>query len=272
MPGAGGPGRQDRTATRRSCRAARSSAWPSPARWPTAGGAAVRRADIRARCRNHARLLPRCATSTRKLGVTIVIVSHELSVLGEICATASPSSRRAIAEQFALDDPASAAQDRAGPRTGHGPGRASRRRAAISPGRALSCLITFLRLCAMHACQLARIIACPELWTAARPDLTMLGIGLSAAVLIGGPLGILLFLVGPTANRCKTVPPWCWAGSSTPCAPSPSSSCWWRWCRSRASSPAPRSGRWRRRCRCRSPPFPTSRAWSSRTCARCRAA
>ncbi|MYN06338.1 methionine ABC transporter permease [Pseudoduganella aquatica] len=35
----------------------------------------------------------------------------------------------------------------------------------------------------------------PELWTALGQTLTMLGIGLSAAVLIGGPLGVLLFLV-----------------------------------------------------------------------------
>ena len=36
----------------------------------------------------------------------------------------------------------------------------------------------------------------PELMVALGQTLTMLGIGLSAAVLIGGPLGILLFLVG----------------------------------------------------------------------------
>ncbi len=35
----------------------------------------------------------------------------------------------------------------------------------------------------------------PEMWTALGQTLAMLGIGLSAAVLIGGPLGILLFLV-----------------------------------------------------------------------------
>jgi D-methionine transport system permease protein len=35
----------------------------------------------------------------------------------------------------------------------------------------------------------------PELWTALGQTLAMLGIGLSAAVLIGGPLGVLLFLV-----------------------------------------------------------------------------
>lgn len=35
----------------------------------------------------------------------------------------------------------------------------------------------------------------PELWVALGQTLTMLGIGLSAAVLLGGPLGVLLFLV-----------------------------------------------------------------------------
>ena len=35
----------------------------------------------------------------------------------------------------------------------------------------------------------------PEMGTAVGQTLTMLGIGLSAAVLIGGPLGIVLFLV-----------------------------------------------------------------------------
>jgi D-methionine transport system permease protein len=35
----------------------------------------------------------------------------------------------------------------------------------------------------------------PEMWVALGQTLTMLGIGLTAAVLIGGPLGILLFLV-----------------------------------------------------------------------------
>ena len=37
----------------------------------------------------------------------------------------------------------------------------------------------------------------PELWTATGQTFLMLAIGLSAAVLIGGPLGILLFLLGP---------------------------------------------------------------------------
>ena len=37
----------------------------------------------------------------------------------------------------------------------------------------------------------------PELWTALGQTLLMLGIGLSAAVLLGGPLGVLLFLLGP---------------------------------------------------------------------------
>jgi D-methionine transport system permease protein len=42
----------------------------------------------------------------------------------------------------------------------------------------------------------ANIIAMlPEMWTALGQTLTMLAIGLTAAVLIGGPLGILLFLV-----------------------------------------------------------------------------
>ena len=37
----------------------------------------------------------------------------------------------------------------------------------------------------------------PELWTAIGQTLLMLGIGLSAAVLLGGPLGVWLFLLGP---------------------------------------------------------------------------
>ncbi|HEY0878500.1 MAG TPA: methionine ABC transporter permease [Zeimonas sp.] len=37
----------------------------------------------------------------------------------------------------------------------------------------------------------------PELWIALGQTLLMLGIGLSAAVLLGGPLGIWLFLLGP---------------------------------------------------------------------------
>lgn len=37
----------------------------------------------------------------------------------------------------------------------------------------------------------------PELWLAIGQTLLMLGIGLGAAVLIGGPLGVLLFLVSP---------------------------------------------------------------------------
>lgn len=37
----------------------------------------------------------------------------------------------------------------------------------------------------------------PELWVATGQTFMMLAIGLSAAVLIGGPLGILLFLLGP---------------------------------------------------------------------------
>lgn len=37
----------------------------------------------------------------------------------------------------------------------------------------------------------------PELWTATGQTLLMLAIGVSAAVLLGGPLGVLLFLLGP---------------------------------------------------------------------------
>ena len=37
----------------------------------------------------------------------------------------------------------------------------------------------------------------PELWIATGQTFLMLGIGLSAAVFIGGPLGVLLFLLGP---------------------------------------------------------------------------
>ncbi len=37
----------------------------------------------------------------------------------------------------------------------------------------------------------------PELWVATGQTLLMLAIGLAAAVLIGGPLGVLLFLLGP---------------------------------------------------------------------------
>ena len=37
----------------------------------------------------------------------------------------------------------------------------------------------------------------PELWLATAQTFLMLAIGLSAAVLIGGPLGVLLFLLGP---------------------------------------------------------------------------
>jgi D-methionine transport system permease protein len=45
---------------------------------------------------------------------------------------------------------------------------------------------------------LSNVIAIlPELWTATGQTLAMLAIGLSAAVLIGGPLGVLLFLLGP---------------------------------------------------------------------------
>ena len=46
------------------------------------------------------------------------------------------------------------------------------------------------------AVSLTNIVAMlPEMWTALGQTLAMLGIGLSAAVVIGGPLGIVLFLV-----------------------------------------------------------------------------
>src|SRR5690349_21035038 len=65
------------------------------------------------------------------------------------------------------------------------------------------------RSAAMHEQfdQLAALL--PELWTALGQTLTMLGIGLVAAVLLGGPLGILLFLVSPgqsLANRWLAAP------------------------------------------------------------------
>lgn len=47
-----------------------------------------------------------------RLGVTIVIVSHELSVIGEICNRVAVIENGAIAEQFALDDSASLAAPR----------------------------------------------------------------------------------------------------------------------------------------------------------------
>ena len=50
-------------------------------------------------------------------------------------------------------------------------------------------------LIALGASADAIIAMLPEMWTALGQTLTMLGIGLTAAVLIGGPLGILLFLV-----------------------------------------------------------------------------
>jgi len=37
----------------------------------------------------------------------------------------------------------------------------------------------------------------PELWTAIGQTLLMLGVGMAAAIVFGGPLGILLFLLGP---------------------------------------------------------------------------
>jgi D-methionine transport system permease protein len=42
----------------------------------------------------------------------------------------------------------------------------------------------------------AIIAMLPEMWEALGQTLVMLGIGLTAAILIGGPLGIMLFLVG----------------------------------------------------------------------------
>lgn len=48
----------------------------------------------------------------RRLGVTIVIVSHELSVIGEICNRVAVIENGGIAEQFALDDDASLAAPR----------------------------------------------------------------------------------------------------------------------------------------------------------------
>lgn len=48
----------------------------------------------------------------RRLNVTIVIVSHELSVLGAICNRVAVIEDGAIAEQFSLDDPADQATPR----------------------------------------------------------------------------------------------------------------------------------------------------------------
>ncbi len=42
----------------------------------------------------------------------------------------------------------------------------------------------------------AIIAMLPEMWEALGQTLVMLGIGLSSAILIGGPLGVMLFLVG----------------------------------------------------------------------------
>jgi D-methionine transport system permease protein len=46
----------------------------------------------------------------------------------------------------------------------------------------------------------------PELWTAIGQTFLMLGIGLSAAVLLGGPLGVLLFLLGPGQSLERPAP------------------------------------------------------------------
>ena len=48
----------------------------------------------------------------RRLAVTIVIVSHELSVIGEICNRVAVIEDGAIAEQFSLDDDASLSEPR----------------------------------------------------------------------------------------------------------------------------------------------------------------
>ena len=45
----------------------------------------------------------------------------------------------------------------------------------------------------------------PELWVAIGQTFLMLGIGLSAAILIGGPLGILLFLLSPGQSLSNRV-------------------------------------------------------------------
>ena len=48
----------------------------------------------------------------------------------------------------------------------------------------------------MHDPLFAQLVSLlPELWVAIGQTLTMLGIGLTAALLLGGPLGVLLFLV-----------------------------------------------------------------------------
>jgi len=46
----------------------------------------------------------------------------------------------------------------------------------------------------------------PELWTALGQTLLMLAIGLGSAIVIGGPLGVWLFLLGPGQSldtRCS---------------------------------------------------------------------
>lgn len=73
----------------------------------------------------------------------------------------------------------------------------------------------------------------PELWVAIGQTFMMLAIGLTAAVLIGGPLGILLFLLGP-GQSLENKPAFLvlnWIVNTV--RSFPSSSCWWRWCRSR---------------------------------------
>jgi len=45
----------------------------------------------------------------------------------------------------------------------------------------------------------------PELWVAIGQTFLMLAIGLTAAVLLGGPLGVLLFLIGPGQSLARPV-------------------------------------------------------------------
>ena len=102
----------------------------------------------------------------------------------------------------------------------------------------------------------------PEMGTAVGQTLTMLGIGLSAAVLIGGPLGIVLFLVadgqslqnrpaalvlGWLVNTVRSFPFIILLVALVP------------FTRMIAGTSI-------------GPPFRISPAWSSRTCAKCRAA
>jgi D-methionine transport system permease protein len=128
----------------------------------------------------------------QRLDVTIVIVSHELDVIGEICNRVAVIENGAIAEQFALDDATSLSR------------RASPRWAANWPPPRCASTLAVRRcrrppmseLISSLAVSAGAIYAMlPEMWEALGQTLLMLGIGLSAAVLIGGPLGIVLFLV-----------------------------------------------------------------------------